>query len=296
MMLKRLSVFCFVLLFSARAWSVTAETIQDMNIGTYIQTDTTANGVLAYSSSVSNLSGMVAGSSSSPISAVVRLTGSKGKENVNITMQTASVILADTIGCTIEAQSFSFPSSTITLQNNSYDLDIGTTISISGGFCQEGTYSATATIELSGKETATANFTVQVTIEAPLSIEEITGMNFGTILSPLTASTITLKPSGNYTTTGDITFVNSALKPGEFTVTGVGNRLISISLPSSTMLSNGTQTITVDNFTSDPVGSFVLQGTGIAKTQSVKVGGTLHISPHQHTGHYTGTYPIIVSY
>ena len=143
---------------------------------------------------------------------------------------------------------------------------------------------------------STIEFPVHITFETPLSIEETQGMSFGTFLSPHTASTITISPSGSYTSTGSVTFVDNTLTPGEFTVTGVGNRQVSITLPASTTLSNGTQTMTADTFTSTPSGSFTLSGTGTGQTQSINVGSTLHINSNQRAGNYTGTYPIIVSY
>ena len=122
-------------------------------------------------------------------------------------------------------------------------------------------------------------------------------MKFGTFLSPNTTSTIILSPQGSYRTTGDITFVSSNLTPGEFTVTGTGNRQVYITLPASTTLTNANGiTMMVDSFTSDPLNSFTISGTGVGKTQTVKVGSTLHVNKNQRGGNYTGTYPIIVSY
>ena len=291
--LKIVSVaLCFI---PIHVWGLTADTTQDMNFGTYIQTSPSASGVLGYNSTVSNLSGLVAGSSSTKTNTTIQLT-SDHQENVSVVMQTATVTLSDAIGCNIVAQSFTFSSSTIPLQNNSRNLDIGATIAISGGYCQEGTYSGIATLQLDGDQRVTADFTIKVTIEAPLSIEETTGMSFGTILSPSSASTVTLSPTGNYTTTGDVTFANSTITPGEFVVTGVGNRLVTITLPASATLSNGAQTMTVNNFTSNPTHTFTLPGTGTGKSQTVKVGATLHINQQQQSGNYMGTYPVIVSY
>jgi len=297
-MFRCLKVVCFVLFFiSSRAWSLTAQTTQDMNFGTYIQTATNASGVLAHNSSVGNLSGLVVGSTSSNTNATIRLEGSGQQEYVDVAMQTSSVVLSGAGGCTMRAQYFTFPSSQISLETT-HNLNIGATLSISGGFCQEGTYTGTATVELTGTDRVTANFTIRVTIEAPLDIQNIKPMYFGNILSPDTATTITLAPDGSYTTSGSAVFVDPVLEAGEFTVTGVGQRLIYITLPSSTTLSqsNGAATMTVDNFTSSPSGSFTMSGTGTGQTRNITVGARLRINAGQASGSYSGAYPIIVSY
>ncbi len=288
----------FILLFySHHVFALTAETIQNMNLGTYAQTSTTAGGVLSYNSSISNLSGIVTGSSAAHSATTIRLTGNQGNESVTCTMTTASVVFSNTPECTITAQNFTFSSNPTRLKNNSKDVNIGATLAVSGGFCAEGTYYATATVQAKGKSTVTTDFTIQITIEAPLSIEETNGMKFGTFLSPNTSSSIILSPQGSYRTTGDITFVDTSLSPGEFSVAGTGSRQVYITLPASTTLTNANgASMIVDGFTSDPSETFIISGTGVGKKQIIKVGSALHVNKNQRSGNYTGTYPIIVSY
>ncbi|MBR6231501.1 MAG: DUF4402 domain-containing protein, partial [Alphaproteobacteria bacterium] len=270
---------------------------EDMNLGTYVQTASRASGILSYNSSTSGLNGLIAGSSSVKAAATIRIKGSGFIESVRFS-SSGSVVLANTPGCTITVSDFTFSrSSPLTLWfGSSQDINIGATVTISGGFCGEGNYHGTGAITY-GNRSATQNFDIEITLETPLSIEETQGMNFGTFLSPNMDSTIVLSPSGTYTTTGNIGFVDSNLTAGEFTVTGIGSRQVSITLPGSTTLSNGSgQTMTVNSFTSNPSESFTLSGTGVGKTQTVKVGSTLHVNKNQKSGNYTGTYPIIVSY
>ena len=289
----------FVLFFySLDVFAATAETTQNMNLGTYIQTATTASGVLSYSSSISNLSGIVQGSSSEKNAAIIQLTGSRGNDRNSITIGTSSVVLSGTSGCTITVDSFTLSSSSVTPGNKqTADIQVGATIHFSGGFCEEGTFYGTGSIGYKNRTQYYQEFDIQVTVEAPLSIEETQGMNFGTFLSPNANASITLSPAGSYTTSGNVNFVDSNLNASEFTVTGVGSRQVSITLPGSTTLTNTSgYTMTADSFTSDPGDSFTLSGTGTGKTQDIKVGSTLHINKNQKAGNYTGTYPVIVSY
>lgn len=296
LLMKKLAVFIgLFLLLPARVWAASAETTQNMILGTYIQTASRASGVLSSASAISNFNGLIVGSSTTKASAIIRLKGSEFIEPISYSSG-GSVVLADTPGCTITVSDLTFDqrSPFFSFLGSTRDLKIGATVTISGGFCSEGTYHGAGSLKYGG--TNTQNFDISITLESPLDIVEVTGMDFGTMLSPYSNSTVTLSPLGGYTKTGDIQFVDDSLTPGEFTVTGVGGRQVNITMPTSTTVSNGTATMTIDNFKSNPSVSFVLGGSGTGQTQSVKTGATLHINKNQKAGTYTGTYPVIVSY
>ena len=75
---------------------------------------------------------------------------------------------------------------------------------------------------------------------------------------------------------------------------GTANASFSISLPASVLLSDSaSHTMTVDNFTSSPTPSGVLDGSG---QQTLFVGGTLNVSANQAFGSYSGQMSVTVDY
>ena len=299
----RVLFLCLLFFFHARAWATSGETTQDMNLGTYVQTASGASGVLSYNSTTSNLNGLVVGSSSTKTAATIRITGS-----VSIFQWTDNVTLSDggpvvlsgpaSSGCTITVSNLTFSSKQLNLNifSRTQNANVGATVTISGGFCAAGEYSGTGTINVNGNSDFNQTFNITINLEAPLDIESTQEMDFGTIASPNMNSTVTLNPDGTHTQSGDIRFTDETLIPGEFLVTGVGGRLVNIGLPESATISNGQQTMTLDNFTSDPSQNFTLSGTGTSQTQTIKVGARLHVNKNQAIGTYTGPYTVTVTY
>jgi hypothetical protein len=72
-----------------------------------------------------------------------------------------------------------------------------------------------------------------------------------------------------------------------------GNDVI-ITLPASTTITNGTQTMLVDNFVSDPddTNPVTLGGTPTV----LSVGATLNVAANQASGTYTGTFDVSINY
>lgn len=83
----------------------------------------------------------------------------------------------------------------------------------------------------------------------------------------------------------------------EFTVGGMVDYTYSITLPVSCLLTrvSGTETMTVNTFTSDPTPTGDLGSTG---TQTLYVGATLNVSAAQVPGHYVAItdFPVTVNY
>ena len=140
-------VLLVFLFFSPNVFAATAEKTEDMNFGTYIQTATTASGVLSNASAISGLNGLVTGSSSTKASAIVKIKGSGLVESVRFS-SSGSVVLANTTGCTITVSDFTFNQNSplILWLGASKDIKIGATVNISGGFCGEGTFHGTGSI------------------------------------------------------------------------------------------------------------------------------------------------------
>jgi len=139
-------------------------------------------------------------------------------------------------------------------------------------------------------ETVSGTATINVT--GGIAISESQTLHFGDIV-PQNGGFVIIDPAtGNASTTGTLILLG-ANHQGTFTVTGEANRAYDITLPSGSIdLSNGSDTIKVDKFTSDPNASGTLSASG---TQTLNIGARAKISNGQGFGWYTATYPVTVT-
>lgn len=142
---------------------------------------------------------------------------------------------------------------------------------------------------------ATAIATVDATIINTMGIATITGLGFGDISAGSVAGTVVLAPTGVRSTTGGATLNNAiGASVASFDLTGTPNATFSITLPISAVLSDGgVNTMMVDNFTSSPTGSGVLDSSG---KMTLYVGATLNVGGNQTIGGYTGQMTVTVDY
>ena len=144
-------------------------------------------------------------------------------------------------------------------------------------------------------QAATATATVDANIIMAIGMTTRNGLSFGDISAGPTSGTVILTPSGARTATGGAN-VNTSTSgnPSTFDVQGEPNASFSISLPVSVILTNSaSQTMTVDNFTSSPTPSGVLDSSG---RQTLFVGATLNVSANQPFGSYSGQMSVTVDY
>lgn len=145
-------------------------------------------------------------------------------------------------------------------------------------------FSASAFAQSDATATATA------TLITPISISKTVDMDFGTIAASATAGTVVLATDDTRTVTGGATYSGTSTA-AQFAVTGEGTRTFSISLPSSITLTDGTNNLTVDNFTSNPSAT----GTLAAGSATVKVGATLNVPANAAASTYTNTTDLTVT-
>jgi hypothetical protein len=139
---------------------------------------------------------------------------------------------------------------------------------------------------------ATATATASGTIVTPISISKDVDMNFGDVAVSSTAGTVVLGTDGSRSETGGVTLpiITGTVSAAEFTVAGTDGYAYTFTLPAAaTTVSNGAETMLVDNWTSNSTG--VITGGSIV----VKVGATLNVGPSQAAGLYTSTAPFQVS-
>ncbi len=146
---------------------------------------------------------------------------------------------------------------------------------------------------------ATASATASATIVAQIGITSIDNMNFGNVAVSTNPGTLILTAGGSISVTGRVTLpkATGTIAPAKFAVTGEGAFAYSITLPHgdySIVRVSGSETMTVNTFTSSPSGT----GTLTSGAQTLKVGATLNVSGSQVAGVYTnaGKFNITVNY
>ncbi len=142
---------------------------------------------------------------------------------------------------------------------------------------------------------ASANATGSATIIAPIQISKTVDMSFGNIVAGVGSGTVVLATNDSRTKTGDV--ILPATTPGtiasaQFKVTGLANATYAITLPTTLNISNGSQSMTINSFTSTPSST----GTLTSGEETVKVGATLNVGASQASGNYTGSFSVTVAY
>ena len=146
---------------------------------------------------------------------------------------------------------------------------------------------------------ATATATATATIVTPISIVKTADMNFGNLAVTTLGGTVIMSPAGARSNTGGVTMpaVTGTVSSAAFTVSGQGNYVYDITLPSTAVvLTSGANTMNATAFTTDiPAAQGTLSAGG---TQQIKVGATLTVSAGQAAGTYvTGTpFSVTVNY
>jgi len=151
------------------------------------------------------------------------------------------------------------------------------------------TFSAAMFAQVSATSTASA------TIVTPIAISNTAALNFGNVAVNSSAGTVVMTAAGVRSVTGGCTLPAVAGSPAaaSFNVTGTANYTYAITLPAvATTISSGANSMTVDTWTSTPTSTGTLNGSG---TQTLTVGGTLHVGAGQASGTYTSATPFTVT-
>ena len=168
-------------------------------------------------------------------------------------------------------------------------IDIGATLHLAAGQAA-GSYSGTVDLTCDGVAGTT---NVTGTIVAPISISASADMDFGTVSPTGTAGTVTVTPAGVRTSV-NVDLLGGLAAAAAFDVTGEPGQAYFITLPSSTMLSSGGNSMTVDTFTHDAGALPTLPGgTG---SETFNVGATMNVGAAQADGTYSGTFAVTVNY
>ena len=137
------------------------------------------------------------------------------------------------------------------------------------------------------------------TIIQPLTITKDADLSFGRIVKPSTGTgTVTMADSADTVTAGSgaVALSGIATSRAKFTIDGEGAQGITITVPASFDLDNGTDTITV-TLDPDRPASDTLDGTvGTDGTRALNIGGSFSLPDSISTGEYTGDFTVSVAY
>lgn len=133
-------------------------------------------------------------------------------------------------------------------------------------------------------------------IEEPLEATEVQAMFFGSIM-PLNGGTVEIGTEDNLIKADGVTVFNtSAVRSGIFRVSGVGNRTVNITLPTSVEISSGSNSMTVNNFVASTNSVSLPNVSETEASETFSVGATLEVGANQAAGAYSGSYTVEVSY
>ena len=136
---------------------------------------------------------------------------------------------------------------------------------------------------------ATDHVSTNAKIITPITITGDKALEFGDVAVNANAGTVVITTAGVASRTGGVSLPNSGATRSQatFDVTGENSQTYAITVVNSSVdITDGTNTMTVNNIVTDPTPTGTLSGTG---TQTINVGGTLNVAGGQAPGTYTNT-------
>lgn len=145
--------------------------------------------------------------------------------------------------------------------------------------------------------TDTEEATSAARIILPITVENVRGLDFGTIASTPAGGTVVATAAA----TTELTFSNEDMAvttlgtptSAEFTIEGEANALFSIVVEDATVLDGPGTDMTLEDFTSSLGWSNVTLTGGEV---TLYVGATLNVGANQAAGEYNGTFDVTVAY
>jgi hypothetical protein len=141
-----------------------------------------------------------------------------------------------------------------------------------------------------------------ITVIRPLTVAKTADLRFGTVVRPSTGSgEVAISAAGARSTTGGVVGLSSGEAPqaAQFTIDGEGGQSVSVTVPATFAMTNGSKTLTVT--TTNSLGAAASAQTlsnalGGAGSLNVRVGGTVPVAADAATGLYTGTFTVSAAY
>lgn len=136
---------------------------------------------------------------------------------------------------------------------------------------------------------ATATGTARAKILRQVTVTNTADLQFGTIVTGAAASTVAIDSAGARTCGAGLV-CSGTTTAGAFTIGGTTGQVVTISVPATTSLTSGA------NSMSTTLVASATTATMVANAGSFTVGGVLSVGANQADGDYTGTYVATVNY
>ncbi|WP_395945800.1 DUF4402 domain-containing protein [Brevundimonas sp.] len=141
-----------------------------------------------------------------------------------------------------------------------------------------------------------------ITVIRPLTITKTADLKFGTVVRPASGSgTAVVSAAGARSVTGGVVGLASGDTPAAaaFTVAGEGGQSVSVTIPASFSMANGSDTLTVttsNSLTGSAASQVLSNALGSAGSLAFTVGGSVPVASTTTTGAYTGSFTVSAAY
>ncbi|MFA4940721.1 DUF4402 domain-containing protein [Brevundimonas sp.] len=141
-----------------------------------------------------------------------------------------------------------------------------------------------------------------ITVIRPLTITKTADLKFGTVVRPGTGSgTVVVSAAGARSVTGGVVGLTSGDTPAAaaFSVAGEGGQSVSVTIPATFSMANGSDTLTVttsNSLTGSAASQTLSNALGSAGSLAFSVGGSVPVGSTTTTGAYTGTFTVSAAY
>ena len=141
-----------------------------------------------------------------------------------------------------------------------------------------------------------------ITVIRPLTITKTADLKFGTVVRPGSGSgTVVVSAAGARSVTGGVVSLVSGDTPAAaaFAVAGEGGQSVSVTIPATFSMANGTDTLTVttsNSLTGSAASQTLSNALGSAGSLAFSVGGSVPVGSTTATGAYTGTFTVSAAY
>ncbi|MBD7941580.1 DUF4402 domain-containing protein [Brevundimonas guildfordensis] len=141
-----------------------------------------------------------------------------------------------------------------------------------------------------------------ITVIRPLTITKTADLKFGTVVRPSTgAGSVAVSAAGARSVAGGVVGLSSGDTPAAaaFTVAGEGGQSVSVTIPATFSMANGSDTLTVttsNSLTGSAASQTLSNALGSAGSLAFTVGGSVPVASTTATGAYTGSFTVSAAY
>lgn len=152
-----------------------------------------------------------------------------------------------------------------------------------------GTAIATLGMGATAANAASASATAKAKILRQVTVTNNTDLQFGTIVTGTSASTVQVSTAGGRTCGAGLVCSGATTAAG-FTIGGTTGQVVTISVPATVSLTSGANSMTAS------LNSSAATATLVANAATFSVGGELSVGANQADGDYEGTFSATVDY